>query len=191
MSANRAIWTVAAFFAGASVVAIVGGPQISSAVDGIAGQGLAIMAGAAITSIGVLLAMQGWIWDSLNTVAALSKADQIANALDRLDSLTRELREDVLALLALTVIAMSVPVVRVMDVPGVVWPFQMRWLSKTTALNSVAICATSLSVYVVVDILNAMFTIHRHCTVILRNHMRLVTTDNDGAARKTQTGSAE
>jgi hypothetical protein len=190
MSVGRAIWTVALFLLGSTGFAIAGGPQVSSAVDGIAGQGLAIMAGAAITAVGVILTMQCWVMGSLTAVAISLKPSQLTNALGTLDTLARELKEDLFAPIFLTITAMFVPVARAMDVPKVVWPFQVTWLSKTIALNGLAVFAISLSVYTVADILKAMFAIHRQCTIVLKGHIRLVAEGNGDAGCGSASGDS-
>lgn len=181
MSVGRAVRTVGSFLLGAIVFSIVAGPQVSSAVDGIAAQGLAIVAGAAITAIAAILAMQCWVMDALVRATTSLKVGQLINALGGLDGLTGELKEDVFMLLFLVAVTMLVPIARVMDVPGVVWPFQAPWLSKTMVLNALAVFSVSLSAYTVVDILNAMFAIHRQCTTVLRGHIRLLAENNDSA----------
>lgn len=160
------------------LVVLMGSSKVSSLLDLSLLQGFSIIIGLVIGAVGVLMGGLGSLYNLLVTATvkddSLTSSDgkKISEAIESFQGLINEIKDDAIFLLFLFFLSFFIPLARVMNVPGAVWPFQQNYLSKEVVLSATAITLIFLAFYVIYDVLKAMFKIHEHYSILIQEYYK-------------------
>lgn len=154
---TRQVATVVGVYVLAHIASAFSGHRADNLVHDLAFSYAAILAGLLIGAVGVFLTVLTTLTEALKNSGTNEALDRVGQRIGRV---TSELREDVLFALFLVAVQGGVEVVRVVEVPALIWPIALASFSKSTVLNAIGLSAAVLEMVCVIDCVRAMFTLH-------------------------------
>jgi hypothetical protein len=147
--------------------ALLAGPSADQFAHDLAVSFLSILGGLLIGAVGVFLGSLG------NLLAALHARDEISTQnlrtlSDGIANTVREVKHDVLFSLLAVAGVFALELWKIVDLPGLHWPFSSSLLTKHVVANALSYTLILLSFVAVIDCVRVMFTLHAQYDTLLR-----------------------
>lgn len=127
------------------------------------------LTGIVLATIGIIMGSVGAIYNSVASTRTPDNAKRIESALNSLDSMVNELRDDCILVIAGFGVLLGCYFFARMDIPSVTFP-SFGGFGKMRILESFSIFFVILSFWAIYDTVSAVFALHAHAALLAREN---------------------
>lgn len=125
------------------------------------------LTGIVLATIGIIMGSVGAIYNAVASKRTPDNAERIESALNSLDSMVNELRDDCILVMVGFGVLLSCYFFARMDIPGITFP-TLGGFGKMRILESLSMFFVILSFWAIYDAVSAVFALHAHAALLAR-----------------------
>lgn len=146
-------------------------PQESHKISqGLAIPSLSVLAGMLIAAVGVFLGSLGNLYNLIQQKETI-KFKALSSFFNLIKKTVQEIKHNVLFTIIALIIVIFLPVFKNSNIPLLKWPLDLNWFTKDIFFTWIILSLIILVFQAVVDSISAMFLLHKHFEIIIKDSL--------------------